>query len=86
MLRFLYVLALNILMNKYSNNEIRECHNVEVQQIRRNMQNNNKFCVNYRDSECHNQLHYYTDVPGFILLEIDEGKKIFDIGMSDVDF
>lgn len=86
MIRALYVLALNVLMNKYSCQEIRECNYVEVRQIRRNLLNNIKFSVNFRDHECHNQLHFYTGTLGFILSEIDEGRELLDIGMEDIDF
>lgn len=86
MLRSLYTLALSVLMNKYSCKDIRECNNVEVLEFRRNMLNNIKFSVNYRDSECFNQLHYYTNTPGSILVEIDKGRELLDIGMSDIDF
>lgn len=86
MIRSLYVLALNALMEKYSYKEIRESNHAEVLEIRKNMINNIKFSINYRDSECFNQLHYCTGTPGFVLNEIDEGKELFDIGMSDIDF
>lgn len=86
MIRSLYALALYVLMEKYSCKELRQSNLSEVLEIRKNMINNIKFSINYRDSECCNQLHYYTDTPGIVLTKIDEGNELYEIGMSNVDF
>lgn len=86
MIRSLYTLALNVLMKKYTCNDIRENYENEVQEIRCHMFQNYRFIVNYRTLECNNQLHYFSDSPAIILDDIVRGEELFDIGMCDIDF
>lgn len=46
------------------------------------MYSNNKILINHRDDDCQNQLHIKTDTAYNILVAIDEGAHVFEIGVN----
>lgn len=78
----LFVITLNKIWDEYSH-RIHKLDNEIIKQIRMIMYSNNKILINYRDDDCQNQLHIKTDTAYNILVAIDEGAHVFEIGVND---
>lgn len=78
----LFAITLNNIWVEYGH-RISEPDNGMIKQLRAAMHSNNKILINYRDSDCQNQLHVKTDTAYNILVDNDQGAHIIEIGVED---